>query len=216
MLIDCSSESEWLTRRRDYLTASDAANYCNVNPFDPDGRIHLWEEKVAGRRKDLSDKESIRFGKEAEEHIRAIFMLRHPTYSLEYHRFGLYVPYEHPFLAATLDGLLHEEETGTQDILEIKTATVRTKAALEEWRSGELPINYWCQEIHQQICVPEASGTWTAALVMLSWDPGLSYYLETYHTRQEMSEDRPMLLEKAYEMHDLIERKERPATVIRI
>lgn len=216
MLIDCRNEQEWLQERRRYLAASESANYCGLNPYDPDGMVRLWEEKTGKRdRADISGKASVAFGKRAEEHIRAIFMLRHPEYELEYHQFGLYVSDEYPFMAATLDGLLHNSIHRTQDTLEIKTATVQNAQALEQWRKGELPIQYWTQEIHQQVCKP-TEGTWTAALVMLSWDPGTTYYLESYHSRAEMEEDMPQLLEYAKEMHRLITTNTRPATVIRL
>lgn len=216
MLIDCTNEKEWLKKRLQYLAASESASYCGVNPYEPDGMIRLWEEKTGLReRADISGKASVAFGKKAEEHIRAIFMLRHPEYELEYHQFGLYVSDEYPFMAATLDGLLHNKLDGTEATLEIKTATVQNGKGLDVWRTGELPIHYWTQEIHQQVCKP-TTGTWTVALVMLNWDPNTSYFFEIFHDRSEFAEDMPKLIDCAKEMHRLITTKTRPSTVIRL
>lgn len=219
MFINCSNENEWLNRRTTYLTASDAANYMNVNPYDENGRLHLWEEKVGlKKRQDISGKESVQFGKKAEEHIRALFMLQHPEFTLQYDKFGLYVSDDHPFMAATLDGLLLNNENAHHEILEIKTGTVRNKETLSDWMSGALPINYWCQILHQSECVKWACGIWVVGLIMVEWQPERSYFF-THHfdvRDEELLKDRRTLVENAAEMWSLITSRTRPKTVFNL
>ena len=219
MFIDCKTEQEWLANRLHYLTASDAGNYMGVNPYDPNGRLHLWEEKVGlKKRPDISEKPAVKFGKTAEEHIRAIFMLKHPEFELQYDQFGIYVSDDHPFLGATLDGLLLNKGNATHEILEIKTGRVHDKDTFVSWVSGELPINYYCQILHQSVCLPWAVGIWVVGLISVEWDETKSYFF-THHfdVRDEgFLSDRRDLIEKAEEMHTLIEKRKRPGLVFKL
>lgn len=217
MFIDCKNEKEWLARRINFLTASDAGNYCGLNPYDRNGKLTLWEEKTGLRKRpDLSSREAVRFGKEAEEHIRQIFMLRHPEFTLQYDQYGLYVSDDHPYMAATLDGLLLNKENAMHEIFEGKTATVRTAEALREWTSGNLPINYWCQILHQSECVKWASGIWVVALVFLEWRPEESLFLQLHFDVRdpEFVKDRTEVVNHATEMWQMITQRRRPAVPV--
>ena len=213
MFINCKTEQEWIANRTAYLTASDAGNYTGLNPYDQNGMLHLWEEKVGlKKRPDISEKPAVKFGKTAEEHIRALFMLMHPEYTLQYDQYGLYVSDDHPFMAATLDGLLLNNENATHEIFEGKTATVHSKAALDAWLSGDLPINYWCQILHQSECVKWACGIWVAALVNVEWDPARSYFFQHHYDVRdpEFIEDRRKIVGYATDMWKLIQTRRRP------
>lgn len=217
MFIDCKTESEWLSRRNNYLTASDAGNYMGLNQYDPLGKLHLWEEKVGLRKRpDLSNKAAVRFGKDAEDLIRSLFLLRHPEYTLQYDQYGLYVADDHPCMAATLDGLLLNKETGVHEIYEGKTATVHNVKDLEKWRDGHIPINYYCQILHQSACLKWACGVWVVALVMTEWNPDESYFLQFHFDvrEQDFVEDRKEVVKAASEMWDLIKQRKRPHTKI--
>ena len=213
MFVNCKSEGEWLANRFNYLTASDASNYMGVNPYAPMGKLELWEEKIGlKKRKDISDKPSVKFGKTAEEHIRALFMLRHPEYELQYDQFGLFVSDEHPFMASTLDGLLLNKGTNTHEILEIKTGTVRTKEAWLDWVSGDLPINYYCQILHQSACLPWAVGIWVTGLIATDWED-TQQHLFTFHfdtADEDFLADRKRLIECAETMWKSIKERRRP------
>ena len=217
MFIDNKNEREWLRQRVRFLTASDAGNYCGVNPYDPNGKLHLWEEKCGIRRRpDIGEQPAVKFGKTAEEHIRQIFLLKHPEYTLQYDQYGLYVSDDHPFMAATLDGLLLNNTTAQHEIFEAKTATVRTGDALKDWTSGQLPINYWCQILHQSECVKWASGVWVAALVSLEWDPVQSLFFQFHFDVREPDfvRDRTNVVSHASEMWRLIQTRKRPHTLV--
>ena len=217
MFINCSSEQEWLAQRINYLTASDAGNYTGYNPYDPNGKLHLWEEKVGLRKRaDIGSKPAVQFGKRAEDHIRALFLLQHPEYTLQYDQYGLYVSDEHPFMAATLDGLLLNNENAQHEILEIKTATVHDGKALLDWERGRIPLNYWCQILHQSECVKWACGIWVVALVRMEWNENeAAFLMHHFDVRdEEFIEDRREITKAAADMWQLIKARKRPFTNI--
>ena len=219
MFIECKTENEWLAHRLNYITASDAGNYMGMNPYDSNGRLHLWEEKVGlKKRPDISEKPAVKFGKTAEEHIRAIFMLKHPEFELQYDQFGLYVSDDHPFMASTLDGLLLNKGNATHEILEVKTGYVHDKDTFVNWVSGDLPINYYCQILHQSACLPWAVGIWVVGLISVEWDETKSYlFMHHFDVRdEEFQRDRARLIENAEEMHKLIKTRRRPGIVVKI
>lgn len=223
MFINCKDDADWKAHRLDYLTASDAGNYCNLNPYDPNGRLHLWEEKAGIRPKaDISYKPQVQFGKSAEQYLRALFMLRHPEYELKYDEFGLYVAddiqYEgKPFLASTLDGLLIHKETGKKAHLEIKTGMVHDRAALEDWESGILPINYWLQVLHQ-FATAKTEDAWVFGYITKEWDLNRGCLFEWPFNIQDESvqADLPKLIENAREFWTLVKTNKRPATTLKL
>lgn len=216
MFIDARNEQNWLTIRKRYITASDAANYCGVNPYDKDGAITLWAEKTGiADRKDIGNNPAVIFGKEAEPILRQLFLARHPELRCEYNQFGLYVSNERPFLAATLDGLLFNKNL-EEFILEIKTGTARNLSILNEWQKDGVPLNYYCQGLHQLYCKPQAKGVWFFGFIQSPTDEGFTRAVhsvfETYISRDdpEVQKDMKWLLGKADYMHQCIEKKVRP------
>lgn len=215
MFINLSNEADWLEARKNYLTGSEAGSYCRVNKYNPVANLNLWEEKVGLReREDISGKPAVRFGKEAEAYLRNLFLLMNPQFDCRYDQFGLWVSDEHPFMAATLDGLLTDRETGDIWIYEGKTGTVRNSEDLKAWRDGDIPINYYCQECHQMICVPRAVGVITFALIRKEWDPEESHLFCIRIRRDEVMDDIEDVLLCATEMHEAIVSKTRPAVVL--
>ena len=90
VLIKIDNEQEWLEERRKYLTASDAGSYCGINPFDKNGKLTVWEEKTGRKdRPSIGNSEAVKFGKDAEDILRQLFMLTHPDWELEYNQFTL-------------------------------------------------------------------------------------------------------------------------------
>lgn len=217
MLVNCSNESEWKQTRLMYLTASDAANYCGLNPYDDNGKLKLWEEKTGlKQRPDISGKEAVRFGKNAEQYLRELFLLMNPQYDCQYDQYGLWVCDKLPFMAATLDGLLVDRETGEVWILEIKTGKVRRISDMEGWQEGSIPIQYWCQECHQMICVPKAVGVITFALINVEGNPSQSYIFTVRNTRLGHEDDIAEVRDCATDMWNLIQTKTRPSVVLSI
>ncbi|MDL2254418.1 YqaJ viral recombinase family protein [Ruminococcaceae bacterium OttesenSCG-928-I18] len=146
------THEEWLVARQNGIGASDAACILGRNPWK--SNIQLWEEKT-GRTasEDIGDKPAVKYGKEAERHLRELFALDFPQYNVSYDEFGMIANRpDEPWLFATLDGEL--EDTNTQEsgqrmgVLEIKTTEIMRPAQWAEWNSG-IPEHYYCQLLHQ-------------------------------------------------------------------
>ena len=215
VFLDCENNEKWLEERQKYLTGSNAANYCDLNSYDHDGRLHYWEEKMGLRtRPDLSGKPAVQFGKQAEEHLRELFLLMHPEYECRYDQYGLWIPKRYPFMAATLDGLLTHRTTGEKWIWECKTGTVHDGEALQNWRNGDIPINYYLQECHQMICVPEAVGVITFALIRTEWNPNESYVFCFETRRCDIEDDIEETIRDAKDFQELLDKHKRPESTL--
>lgn len=116
---DFENEQQWLKGRMNGIGGSDASAVVGMNPYK--SNIDLFEEKI-GRviPKDISDKPCVIYGKKAEEYIRELFKLDYPEYQVEHHEFRILQSKDHPFMQASLDGELTDQE-GRKGILEIKT-----------------------------------------------------------------------------------------------
>lgn len=139
---------QWLEARKSGIGASEAACVVGMSPYKTN--LQLWEEKI-GRREaaDISDKSYIKYGTEAEEHLRALFALDFPQYEVGYDQFGMICNNpDCPFAFATLDGDLTECETGRRGILEIKTTQIMRQGQWDEWRD-RIPQHYYIQVLHQ-------------------------------------------------------------------
>lgn len=147
--IVCKNTAEWLVKRQEIgIGASQAACILGLNPYK--SNTELWQE-LTGRKKpdDLSDNSAVKYGKEAETHIRALFALEHSEMAVDYHEFDILQSSEYPFMFATLDGELTDKQ-GRKGVLEIKTAEPRNKVMWEEW-NNQIPQHYYCQILHQLV-----------------------------------------------------------------
>lgn len=150
--IEYKAREEWVKSFRERLGASEIAIVCGAASYKTP--VTLWEEKT-GRKQpdDLSDNELVSYGTAAEEHLRALFALKHKNkYDVEYHPLRVYYGENERFLTATLDGEIAEKETGRHGIYECKTALIQSKASAEEWENNRIPDKYYCQ-ICQQLYV---------------------------------------------------------------
>lgn len=113
--------------------------------------IDLWKLKTRkGIAKDISDDPRVKYGIEAEPHLRALFALGYPEYEVSYQEYDVVHNPEYPFIFATLDGRLIEKETGRKGILEIKTAELKKKSDWEKW-DNRVPDQYYIQILHQLV-----------------------------------------------------------------
>lgn len=148
ILADPKTREEWLESRRQGIGGSDAGCIVGANPWKSARR--LWQEKsgiIAPA--DISDKPAVLFGKEAEQHLRALFLLTYPQYTCEYHEFRMYANDRLPFIFATLDGELTDADE-RRGILEIKTTTIKQSGQWDEWE-GKIPQHYYVQVLHQML-----------------------------------------------------------------
>ena len=150
--IEYANREKWVKSFDNRLGASEIGIVCGVASYKTPQQ--LWQEKV-GKKKaaDLSENELVSYGTAAEEHLRALFALKHRNkYDIEYHPLRVYYSETEPYLTATLDGEIIEKETGRRGIYECKTCMIQSKADYEEWANNRIPDKYYCQ-ICQQLYV---------------------------------------------------------------
>lgn len=148
ILADPKTREEWLESRKQGIGGSDAGCIVGANPWK--SARQLWREKTgADKPDDISGKPAVRFGKETEQHLRALFLLTYPQYTCEYHEFRMYGNDRLPFIFATLDGELTDAD-GRRGILEIKTTTIQQSRQWEEW-DERIPQHYYIQVLHQML-----------------------------------------------------------------
>lgn len=146
ILADPTTREEWLQARTQGIGGSDAGCIVGANPWK--SVRQLWREKSGiDKPDDISDKPAVKFGKEAEQHLRALFLLTYPEFSCEYHEFRMYANDRLPFIFATLDGELTDQD-GRRGILEIKTTTIQQAKQWFEWDDC-IPQHYYIQILHQ-------------------------------------------------------------------
>jgi putative phage-type endonuclease len=149
LILEPSSRNEWLEKRTNGIGGSDAGAAVGLNKYK--SNVDLWKEKTgAVKPTDISGKPAVAYGKAAEYHLRELFKLDFPEYSVEYSEFRMYFREENPFMFATLDGELTDSD-GQRGILEIKTATIQNSAQWDEWNE-KIPDSYYAQILHQLAC----------------------------------------------------------------
>lgn len=194
ILADPQTREEWLECRRQGIGGSDAACIVGENPWK--STVQLWREKTGKTiPEDIGDKPAVRFGKEAEAHIRALFLLTYPEYSCEYHEFRMYASDRHPWLYATLDGELTDTD-GRRGILEIKTTTIQQSRQWDEW-DDKIPQHYYIQVLHQMLACEWAE--YAELFAHIRWHKGddVRATLRKYRIdRANVTADLEMLLER--------------------
>lgn len=200
----CKNHESWLKNRKKYIGGSDVACILGYNPWK--NNVQLYREKKGlVEPDDLSDNPLVAYGTNAEEHIRALFQLDHPTLKVEYVPNNSWRNTDYPFAACSLDGWLTEKETGRKGILEIKTATITSAQQANKWKDEHIPDNYYCQILFY--------------LGVTNWDfvflranlkyekPDSPLYVATkeyYVNRSEVEPDIELVMSKAKEFHDCL------------
>lgn len=147
MILKPKNREEWLSMREKVgIGGSEAGTVLGYNKYM--SNVDLWKVKT-GRAKaeDISDKPAVKYGKQAEEHLRELFKLDFPEYVVDYHEFYMYVNDKYKWLFATLDGEITDENS-KRGILEIKTTTIRNSTQWEDW-DNRIPNVYYAQVLHQ-------------------------------------------------------------------
>lgn len=211
MILKPENREEWLKLRKKGIGGSDAGTVIGVNKYK--NNVRLWEEKT-GRviPEDISDKPAVIFGKKAEEPIRELFKQDYPQYTVDYHEFHMYVNDDYPFIFATLDGEI-TDENGRHGILEIKTTTIQNKNQWDDWED-RIPDSYYAQILHQ--------------LVATGWDFAiLKAYIRYYRDgelraairhfrieREDVQQDIQALIEKESAFWKCVENDIKPALIL--
>lgn len=189
--ISAKSHDEWLKNRTVGIGGSDSSAILGISPFK--SNIDLWLEKTGQKEPDdISDDAKVKYGHDAEDSIRNLFMLDHPEYELFHDEYMILRSNKYPFLQASLDGELTEIETGKRGILEIKTTEIMNKQMLDEWKNG-IPNHYYTQCLHYLI-VTGYEFVWLRAKLKFVWDSNYQEIRDYHFTREEVIEDMKYLL----------------------
>ena len=207
------NRKSWLASRLNGIGASEAAAIVGMSPYM--SNIELWEIKTRRRaQEDISGKPYVKYGVEAEAHLRALFALDFPEYEVTYDHFGMVRKNpELPFAFATLDGELLHRETGRRGVLEIKTTEIMNPSQWEKW-DGRIPDNYYVQVLHQLM----STGYDFAILkAQIKYCKGGTPALSTRHytiERTEAQEDMEWLAEQEQRFWDCVIHDRRPNRVL--
>lgn len=188
---------EWLEERKKGIGGSDASAILGRNPYKTN--IDLWKEKTGKKEsEDISDKQYVKYGTEAEEHLRELFKLDYPQYEVKHNENTMIWDKEYPFLFASLDGELIDKETGERGILEIKTTNILQSMQKEKW-NDKIPDNYYVQVLHY-LMVTGYSFVVLKAQLKYEYDKEIRLNTKHYFiNRKDVEEDIKYLREKEIE-----------------
>lgn len=206
------NRQEWLEARKNGLGGSDAACALGLNPWKTN--VELWEEKT-GRREpeDISEKEAVLYGSEAEQHMRELFKLDYPKFRVEHEENTIIQHPEHPFLQASLDGLLYDTD-GAKGILEIKTCTIQNGGEWAKW-DNRIPPHYFLQVLHY-MNVTGATFAIVKARLRSDWSGGLKIFERHYRYERDddIQNDIDYLQEKEIAFWKMVETDKRPDLIL--
>lgn len=143
-------KDEWRSNRIKGIGGSEAAAIVGMNPYL--SNQELWRIKRGLYvPEDISEKPYVKYGTEAETHLRELFKLDFPQYEVEYVENNSWKNDKYPWALASLDGWLTDQD-GRRGVLEIKTTEILQSSQKEKWKD-KIPDNYYCQLLHYMAVV---------------------------------------------------------------
>ncbi len=205
-----NSREEWIQNRK-RIGGSDASAILGRNPYKTN--IELWQEKTERMvPEDISDKPYVKYGIAAEEHLRELFKLDHPEYTVCYEENNIWFNDRMPWAHASLDGWLIDQ-AGRKGVWECKTTNILQSMQKEKWQQ-QIPDNYYVQILHY-LMVTEFD--FAELKAQLKYDFGGELYLQTRHyhiERSEVEEDIDYLMQKEAEFWDSVKSDTRPPLIL--
>ena len=206
------NREEWLKNRMNGIGGSEASAILGMNPYM--SNVELWQIKTGQiAPEDISDKPYVKYGTQAEEHLRALFALDFPQYEVGYVENNSYFNDKYPFALASLDGTLIEKETGRKGILEIKTTNILQSMQKEKWKN-KLPDNYYVQCIHYLMIT---GYSFVELVAQLKSDFNGEIYKQTKHyhiERSEVEEDIKYLESSERKFWQQVQERKRPGLIL--
>lgn len=205
------NRDEWLEKRAGRIGGSDASCIVGMNPYK--SNVELWEEKIGKKQaEDISDKPYVKYGTEAEAHLRALFALDFPQFKVSYEENNMWLNDKYPFAHASLDGWL-EDEDGRKGILEIKTTNILQSMQKEKWKN-RIPDNYYIQVLHY-LMVTEFDFAILKAQLKYDYDGDIMLTTKHYKIeRDEVKDDIEYLQKAEKDFYSAIKEKRRPSLVL--
>lgn len=206
-----ASREEWLKKRRSYIGGSDASAVVGLNPYKTN--IELWLEKTGqSQPDDISDNPLVKYGHDAEVHLRELFKLDFPEYAVWYVENNIWLNDKYPFGHASLDGWLYDAE-GRLGILEIKTTSILQSMQKEKWK-GRIPDNYYIQVLHYML-IMEAEFAILKAQLKYDYDGEIKLVTQHYYIdRKEVADDIEFLKEAEIKFSQNVKQGKRPALIL--
>ena len=209
------TREEWMSHRAKGLGGSDAAAVLGINPWM--SNVMLWEIKTRRKQQeDISNKAVVKYGVQAEDYLRKLFILDFPEYEVHYEPNNSFTCPDTPFLLASLDGWLVEKATGAKGFWECKTTEIKRLADLEKW-NGQIPQYYYCQVLHYFNVLPDHTFCVLKAQLKRKDNNG-NLLLDTRHyffKREECSTDCEYLKKKEIEFwQNYVVKDIRPALIL--
>ena len=203
------TREDWLAHRGDHIGASEAGAILGYGFMS---KMDLWKRKTGrAKQKDLSDNAAVAYGNRAEDALRRLFMAKHPELQLTYRPFDYVYQSERPWLRATLDGELMDED-GDKGILEIKSATLLKKSDWQKWQNG-VPMGYLAQLSHQLLATGFQYAYLFAELTGADGNSSIRTYL---FLRDDMADNMEYLLKEEETFWHCVETDSIPAMPLRI
>ena len=204
----------WLSQRTKGIGGSDAASILGYNPYK--SSIDLWREKTGRTTKeDISNKPAVKYGKEAEEHLRNLFILDYPQYNLFYSPYDILINEKYNFIQGTLDGLL-TDSNGNNGFLEVKTTEIINPNDWKKW-DNKIPMNYFCQVLHYFALDEDFKFCYLKAKIKYHKqdDPELYATIRHYYIlREKYLQDIDYLVNKEKEFWRYIEQDKEPPLIL--
>lgn len=204
------NRAEWL-KNRTRIGGSDAAAIVGMNPYM--SNVELWEIKTGiTTQRDISEEPYVKYGTEAEQHLRELFKLDFPEYEMHYAVNNMWTNDKYPFSHASLDGWLIDQD-GRMGIWECKTTNILKSMQKEKWRE-RIPDNYYIQLLHY-FMVTEFEFAILKAQLKSEFNGDV--YIQTKHykiERAEVEDDIKYLAEAETKFWDQVQKKTRPALLL--
>lgn len=208
----CNNHEDWLHARSGRIGGSDAAAILGCNPWMTN--VQLWKYKTGkDKQKDISDKEVVKYGNNAEPLLRRLFALDFPQYEVLYEENNIFFNSKMPWAHASLDGWLVDKETGRKGILEIKTSNILQSIQKEKWK-GRIPDNYYIQVLHYLMVT---GFDFVVLKAQLKYEHDGDIMLNTRHykiEREEVLEDIEFLKKAEKEFFEYIKNDTQPPLVL--
>ncbi len=201
------THEDWLKNRIHGIGGSEISAVIGENPYL--SNVELWEYKT-GRQKpeDISDKPYVKYGTNAEYHLRGLFRLDFPQFKVEYVENNSWRNDKYPWALASLDGWITDED-GRKGVLEIKTTEILQSMQKEKWKD-QIPMNYYCQVLFY-MAVIEADFAVLKAQLKTEFD-GVPY-LQTKHyhiERADVQDDIDYLMREGEAFWEYVKNDTRP------
>lgn len=207
-----TSREDWLKARNGRIGGSDASALVGLNPYK--SNVDLWREKMGlVTMPDISDKAVVRYGHDAEPHLRALFALDFPEYEVFYEDNNIWLNDRFPFAHASLDGWLRDKD-GRAGILEIKTTEIMQSMQKEKW-ADRIPDNYYCQCLWYMAVLEADFCILKAQLKYRFRDGQTLLHTRHYHIeREDVGADIDMLLKAAERFYGFMRAGKEPPLIL--